>query len=203
MKKIKFVAVGKGDPFEYQPQLKTIWPEPYGSCAAEASRIDSGTGEIFYAMYYGLVIGITGVFTYPEAPNDVYLRWTGVIPEFRKSGIGRGIIQSIIQHCRNVFPDRERLIELVPDNEYGHTVPKPFFEKLGFAQEGATIPAGEAEDWPVLTYVLDLKAPYCTCGAKPEVAHSEACPVTHAVRRMFAESGESARCSTEDQQWKQ
>ena len=146
------------DPFALHPSLQDIWPEPYRSEAARISRVDSASGEIFYVALDGAVIGITGVFFEDNiAPEDAYLRWTGVVPTLRHKGLGRSVIRLIAKLCQQRYPTRKRLIELLPDNEYGHAFSKPFFEKIGFRSCHIGIPSGEDKDWPVIAYAGDIR----------------------------------------------
>lgn len=145
------------DPFEDHPSLKSIWPEPYGSAAAYASRVDSGTGEIFYIVRDQDVVGITGLFLDDTNTSDIFLRWTGIVPGLRQGGLAREALRQLTALCKAEHPERTRLVELVPDNEYGHRVAKPFFEKVGFIPEGIPVPTGEDSDWPVIAYVSQLK----------------------------------------------
>jgi GNAT superfamily N-acetyltransferase len=145
------------DPFALHRSLWDIWPEPYRKEAAWASHIFSSSREIFYVVRGGEVVGITGVFFDEEGdPADGFLRWTGIIPGLRKTGLGRLAIEQLARLCQQRYPECRRLVELVPDNEYGHTVPKQFFEKLGFVPCPAKVPVGEDADWPVIAYAADL-----------------------------------------------
>lgn len=155
--KLALITVRSGDPFEYQPQLRTIWPSPYAEKADEASREYANTGEIMYVVYGGRVVGITGIFFDEAAPHDVFLRWTGIIEGFRRVGLGSAVIAGVAELCRKQYPNAIYLVELVPDNEYGHTVAKPFFEALGFEPDIGVIPPSEDSEWPCIRYALNLK----------------------------------------------
>ncbi|SAL88492.1 hypothetical protein AWB74_08588 [Caballeronia arvi] len=157
--RIELVPVDTGDdPFARYPSLQDIWPEPYRSEAARISRVHSASGEVFYVALDGTVIGITGVFFDDNnAPSDVYLRWTGVVPTVRQKGLGRAVIRLVANLCQQRYPTRKRLIELLPDNEYGHAFPRPFFERIGFRPCPVGIPSGEDKDWPVIAYTGDIR----------------------------------------------
>jgi RimJ/RimL family protein N-acetyltransferase len=155
---VRLVDVQAGDdPFEDHPSLKSIWPEPYGREAAYASRVDSGTNEIFYIVRDQEVVGITGLFLDETNSTDIFLRWTGIVPGLRQGGLAREALSQLTALCKAEHPNRTRLVELVPDNDYGHRVAKPFFEKVGFIPEGVPVPVGEDSDWPVIAYVSQLK----------------------------------------------
>ena len=43
----------------------------------------------YYLVYVGNVpIGVTGIYSYHEYPNDAWLAWFGVLPNFRNQGYG-------------------------------------------------------------------------------------------------------------------
>jgi GNAT superfamily N-acetyltransferase len=204
---LTLVAVNGGDdPFTTYPALQEVWPEPYRQEAAYASREDSGTGEIFYIMLAGEVVGITGVFIDNDvAPDDLFLRWTGVTRTVRQKGVGRAAIQLLARLCQQQYSARKRLIELVPDNAYGHALPKPFFEKIGFAPCNLNVPSGEDELWPVLVYAGDVCAlarggeapvPYrAPAGVTPHQYDDLTSEQLEAIRRIAAEQLEEVDTS--------
>jgi hypothetical protein len=134
----------EGSPFDLHPQLQTIWPEPYNTFAREASAEDSHTGQVQLIMLDNAVVGITGVFSEDDNDDDVFLRWHGVVPGLRHSGIARAAIELLVADVSPLFyPERKRLIELVPHTEYGRTIVEPFFQKVGFVKHGRL----ERYDW--------------------------------------------------------
>lgn len=148
---IKLVTAG-GSPFDLHPQLQNIWPDPYNSIAHQVSAEDSYKGEIYLITLDDAVVGITGVFLSEEYPedqleenqNDIYLRWTGVIPDLRKGGIARKALEMLVTDiCPKHYPTRNKLVELVPHTEYGRTIVEPFFQKVGFVKYGPL----ERYDW--------------------------------------------------------
>jgi len=154
---IKLKRVLGGDPFKEYPQLKEIWPDPYRYHAALASRIDSDSGEVFYIKEDGEVIGITGYFIDDECSGSgAFLRWTGIIPARRGNGIGRKALYELARTLHQAYPQREKIIELIPDNEYGATIVQPFFESVGFAPYRVFIPIGEDTDWPVVSFAANI-----------------------------------------------
>ena len=153
---VQLVVAADPDPFEAHASLKEVWPEPYASEAALASREDSATGEIFYILLEEDVVGITGIFFDDASPDEVFLRWTGVIPGLRRGGVAREAVRQLAGLCKARYPQGKRLVELVPDNDYGHSTARPFFEKVGFVKIEALVPAGEDADWDVIVYGLDL-----------------------------------------------
>jgi len=146
---------GVRNPFEEYPVLEEIWPDPYRAFAYEASKEDCQTGQILFIINRFNVVGITGIFFEPENDEDVFLRWTGIMPEARKFGIGKQAIQQVISLCKGWLPGRKRLVELIPDNEYGDRLVEPFFYRCGFVP--SKIGKHEVCDWPTVAYAYDLK----------------------------------------------
>lgn len=138
-----------------------IWPEPYAAAAAQAT-IEDGMIDPKYQIYLIMaegalgvkfVIGLTGVFDIHG--STAYLRWTGLLPEFRGKGAFRQSIWELTQIIKGANPKLNSLIELVPDNDYGRLIQGAFMN-LGFTHEPDldVIPEGEDSDWKVIPYVL-------------------------------------------------
>lgn len=149
-------------PFDAHPALWHIWPEPYASEAAAAANEDYADEDepVFLIMCDGLedeyVVGITGLFfmTASEGkvdPTAVYLRWTGIIPQWRRSHVAERALHKLIEYCKEHMPERTKLIELCPLNDYGATV-APFFERVGFTKGNIVT----YYDEPWVEYIYDL-----------------------------------------------
>lgn len=146
----------------------SIWPEPYAAAASVASVEDGlyePTGQVFliYENNYSLfrehetLVGITGYFDIDSQAGHAYLRWTGVIPKARNRRVFRTTIALLTLQLKGANPSINRLIELVPDNEYGHSTVIPAFERCGFKVDNTIkVPVGEDADWPVIPYVLNF-----------------------------------------------
>jgi hypothetical protein len=146
------LAQAYGDPFSEFPQLRTIWPEPYATAAAEASAADAWTGDVWLVCKDKTnVIGITGIFIDPEYEEDVFLRWHGIVPSERGTGAAKA---ALLETYRIL--GRKRLVELVPDNEYGWTVVQPFFLSMGFVRDGDAQDYAEAVV-PSIRFVFNLE----------------------------------------------
>lgn len=136
-----------------------IWPKPYADAASHATIYDglhNPTGQIFVICYternHTAVVGITGYF-YDN--GHCYLRWTGVAPNYRKHGVFRTALELLTLQLKGANPSVQRIIELVPANEYGDSIERAFLN-VGFVPtpEGSLIPEGEDSDWPVVPYSL-------------------------------------------------
>lgn len=55
----------------------------------------------YYIVYLGSVpIGVTGIYSYHEYPNDAWLGWFGILEEYRKSGFGGKVLDMTIEMAR-------------------------------------------------------------------------------------------------------
>lgn len=139
--------------------LLTIWPEPYKSEFRAVTIQDRMSGEIFYVFDDSRLVGITGIFFDDDCPDDIFLRWTGILPAERRKGYAAQVILQLVGMCQLCYKSYSRLIELVPDNDYGHTVATPFFKALGFEEhKEGRIPGSEVgPDYGHVVYAYDLK----------------------------------------------
>lgn len=149
---INIQPIHKGNPFQQYPQLLTIWPEPYISIVQEAIiedlEIDSqdiplyDIGGIYLIEHNNYVIGITGFFITTHEPEEIYLRWHGVISNQRGNGYSKEALTLVLKETLAKYPNATTIIELVPMNDYGLPLIK-HFEKLGFLAVGDM----EKYDW--------------------------------------------------------
>jgi GNAT superfamily N-acetyltransferase len=154
---LKSAAFNANDPFKNEyAKLLTLWPEPYKSEFEHATRNDVLTGQILYAFDEDKLVGITGVFLDSEKTDDLFMRWTGILPEHRRNGYAHSLVLALVGHCERNYLNHTRLIELVPDNEYGHTQVEPFFKAIGFKKGRAKIPASEIGSYGHLVYYHKL-----------------------------------------------
>ncbi len=136
-----------------------IWPMPYAADAAFASVEDgltNPTGQVFFIKGGNYIIGITGFFDPDPDCGNAYLRWTGVLPQYRGTGAFRAAIELLKMHLKGVDPRFSELIELVPDNEYGQSIVGAFTATGWVLDSGREVPEGEDADWPVKPYVLSF-----------------------------------------------
>ncbi len=146
-----------------QTLIHTIWPQLYAEPALAATiedAFDRPNGQVFLIVktldgYQPRAVGITGYFDVNADTGTAYLRWTGIIPAYRREGIFAATIKLLTLQLRGANPAISRLIELVPLNEYGRSEVMPAFERVGFKPDPVLpIPEGEDSDWPVVPYVL-------------------------------------------------
>jgi hypothetical protein len=85
--------------FDFVPDLRSIWRADLADIAAMHTRqweIDKDeSGNILTASVGGSVIGITG--WYRMSTSEAGLRWHGVIPDERKNGYSRQMIDLVCQ----------------------------------------------------------------------------------------------------------
>lgn len=48
------------------------------------------------------LIGIVGIDFYTEYPNDIWLDWFTILPEYRQKGYGKKVLLDIIDYCKNL-----------------------------------------------------------------------------------------------------
>jgi hypothetical protein len=104
---------------------------------SERRLVTAIRGQVLLILDDTKVVGITGVFDEHDNKDDIYLRWTGVVPDLRCRGIGRHTIELLVaEGCPRFYATRSNLIELVPENKYGRTLVEPFFQAVGFVKHG-------------------------------------------------------------------
>lgn len=135
-------------------QMHEIWPEPYASPAAAAYAEDWTSGQIFLLIVDWEIVGVTGFFL--DSDSDcIYLRWTGIVPKHRRKGYAAAALMALRERLKPAHAGR-KLVELVPDNEYGVPV-KQFFLAQGFQEDRSVYtPPNECSDWPVIPMSITI-----------------------------------------------
>lgn len=142
------------DIFNVHPQLRSIGPEPYVSEAAAASFADRETQQVMLIEFDGTVIGCTGYFVQDHDPDNLYLRWHGVVPALRGHGLAHAALKLLVAYLQQTEPQRRHLIELAPVNAYGDSV-AGFFRSIGFVRQRKPVQYCDEAWWP---WWLDLHA---------------------------------------------
>jgi GNAT superfamily N-acetyltransferase len=136
-----------GNPLRLYPELQTIWSKESTQIALEAFDEEIIEMQDFPDRDYGgillikneknKVVGLTGYFIYVEGfTNEIWLRWHGVIPEFRNLGISPMLINFIKETIRLMYPNVETLCEYMPVSLPNSPAIANHFEKLGFEKFG-------------------------------------------------------------------
>lgn len=163
MSQIDLVLVNQPNSSILYPKLKTIWPEPYASEAFACLDEDFEDGQIFYIKLNNKVIGMTGYWQDPEFPKHIiHLRWTGIIKKYRGKGYTKEALIQLAQIIKGAYVSfgdvsiMPGLVELIPNNEYGRIIVKPFFKKLEFVEIELQAPKLENEKWPTVSYIASI-----------------------------------------------
>lgn len=140
------------NPFADHPPLRTIWQGPLQRLAEEGTyevlteenNYYTSEGfqrpeDVFLICAEGRVIGLTGFF-FEENPDDIFLRWTGVIPEYRRQGVSSQALILVLQEARRQFPNIKTVIENVPEHQSDIIA---FFAARGFQPTGPM----EYDEW--------------------------------------------------------
>ena len=101
--------------FVREPTLVTIWTPELARIAAQATeRWETDlreTGAVYMAHVEGVCVGMTG--WYRQSETEVGLRWTGVLPEYRRLGYCRAMLNLV----RTYLPPGTQYVYEVTRNE--------------------------------------------------------------------------------------
>ena len=75
-------------------------------------------------------IGVTGIYSYNEYPNDAWLGWFGILNKYRKKGYGKDTLEKTIDLAKEKGYKSFRIYT----DEYANEAHK-LYEKLGFMKE--------------------------------------------------------------------
>lgn len=162
--KITLTPYYGNQPFQDYPILRSIWKSPLNRLAEEGSH-EALTEEnafyqeqgiqrpddIFLIMNGDHVIGITGFF-FQEDPTTVFLRWHGIIPEYRRQGLSSLALRQMLTLAQHQFPEIQTVIENLPESQPDII---GFFQSLGFTPVGSN----EFDEWSHMTwqhYIADV-----------------------------------------------
>ena len=76
-------------------------------------------------------VGITGIYSYFEYPDDAWLGWYGVLPEHQKKGYGKQILLQTMEKAKEMGFKNFRLYTDLVDNK----VAVGLYRKLGMIEE--------------------------------------------------------------------
>lgn len=116
---LKFVPLNKENLFLGKEIQKKIFPKEYMNDTLEKSLFSSPE----YLSQFWLVkkgkefVGLSGIYFYPEYPEDAWLNWFGVIPKYRRRGLGRKIFFRTFAYARRLGFKSFRLYTDKYDNE--------------------------------------------------------------------------------------
>lgn len=75
------------------------------------------TMSYIMAMYEGKYIGICGLYTYNEYPNDAWVAWFGILPEYRRKGVGSILIKYVIEQAKK---EKYKTLRVYTDSNINH-----------------------------------------------------------------------------------
>jgi hypothetical protein len=153
---LEMLRPGRVSPDIISTVCQHIWPYELAHEATMSLIVDgvtNQTGQVFLIKESNHILGFTGFFDLDPETGVAYLRWTGVLPSYRRTGVFRQAIECLKLHLRGANPKITKLIELVPTAKEAEIAPP--FKALGFkADRSVPIPHGEDESWDVIPYVL-------------------------------------------------
>lgn len=76
-------------------------------------------------------IGITGLYEYKDTPNENWIAWFGVLPEYRRLGYGSKILEWTMEKAKN---SQKTIIRLYTEMG-GNDKAIELYRKLGFVEE--------------------------------------------------------------------
>lgn len=106
------------------------------SCLNDQKEIQNlfNFSELWLIKQKDIPVGLTGLHSYTKYPQDVWMNWFGILPEYRGKGIGRQALEwTIAQAKKKGFP-HVYLYSEIGDND----VAIAFYRYLNFFEEPYT-----------------------------------------------------------------
>lgn len=137
--RINLEPVGRNSASHWLPELKgivpLIWPHHSESLlpwvAVKEYVEEVGSGEVYaISDARGRLIGMTGWYWREANPTNAGLRWTGILPEFRKQGYFATTVNRIEMCVLRIKPAVHTLSEILPRGRVAELL--PIFSRLGF-----------------------------------------------------------------------
>lgn len=124
----------------------TIFPNENGALNLKASADKSFVEEVYGKDYRksvdfwicknedGEPIGITGIYSYVEYPNDAWCGWFGIMPNMQGKGYGRKLFSWTIEKAKEMGFENFRLYTDLEDNN----IAAGLYRKVGMIEEPYT-----------------------------------------------------------------
>ena len=90
--------------------------------------------EKIIALVDGQIAGISGSYSYKNHPTDVWLDWTGILPEFAGKGIGKRMVQAAFDRACAKNPSFEQL-RIWTWDEPQYDCAHSLYSRMGFMRE--------------------------------------------------------------------
>lgn len=116
---------------------KSIWTDDPDYQDLYDKATNTSSDNCFFLVYdKEILIGITGVDTYLEYPDTIWLDWFAVLPEHRKKGYGEKMLLDTIAYCKNL----KKYVFFRIDTTYYKDRPALFlYDKIMHLKENYTI----------------------------------------------------------------
>lgn len=87
--------------------------------------------EYWLVQVDGEYVGISGIYSLPVDPDSAWLGWFGILPQFRRMGLGSRVIRAF----EDVARERGFLYARLYTGRYDNEVAKAFYRANGYQEE--------------------------------------------------------------------
>ena len=128
---------------------EAITEEFSGSLDPNSNLPFIGSSQFFLVYKNEHPVGVTGYYSIPGHPEDIWLDWMGVLPQYRENGIGTQLVQhGFIDKAK---PDVKTLrIWTTLEKDYDKA--RSLYKKMGFIEEPYKPDATDAAKMVVVFY---------------------------------------------------
>ena len=128
---IKIIRVDEGCAPDAIRIQRTLFPESDGAFNFLESLAD-GSEFVFWIVRKGLdAIGTVGLYTLPCDPESAWLGWFGILPEYRRRGIG----SFAVRHFESAAKERGFIYARLYTNRNDNEAAKAFYRSNGYKEE--------------------------------------------------------------------
>lgn len=132
LNKIEYIAVNKENSKNAIHIQQSIFPLENGKQDILES-LDKNKKHFDFLQYYLIkyeekFIGISGIYSYPQYPKDAWLAWFGILPIYRRKGIGSKTLEFLKKVAKNNNFKSLRVYNDSNSNHYACKLCDKFFE---------------------------------------------------------------------------
>lgn len=132
---------------------RAIFPE-FDARANYEQSLAEGSAFRYYLLYFnGECAGITGYYTDPADADSAWMGWFGILPQFRRKGLGTEALRMFFEDCANDGRTHARLYTDLYNN-YDTIL---FYLKNGMIGELYCNRADSASDLGILIFSKTVK----------------------------------------------
>lgn len=91
-----------------------------------------GSSQFYMVLNNGKPAGVTGYYSIPGHPEDIWLNWMGVLPEQRGNGIGTALVQ---QGFIDLAKPDVKTLRIWTTTEPDYDNARKLYSKMGFVEE--------------------------------------------------------------------